>query len=368
MGGTPDEAFAQPELLELILPILKADLTVCETYTCDTESPLDCPITALGGTEDPQVSATDLVAWQEQTSGEFSSHLIEGDHFFVRSRHEEVTQIVSAELAELVSDSDCCWQTADRVPALGDTRIHLWAATLHATQAHLEMAEAVLSADERDRASRFVYDVHRYRFILRRAWLRRVLAAYTGQSADTIKLSPGPHGKPELADSPEAPDLRFNLSHSDGMALLAVTRGGELGVDIERVRPLDDLSSMVRNCLSADEQRDLARLDDDQRTSEFFRYWTCKEAIVKAHGEGLGIPLESVPVAFRPGADPEIVAAKLSAPGDRVFKSDGVFKTEQWSLKSFVPFAGFSAAVAAPRPAVQVELLRAPCGISGWAS
>lgn len=367
MGGTPDEAFAQPELLELILPILKADLTVCETYICETEPPLDCPVTALGGTEDPQVSSTDLIAWQDQTSREFSSHLIEGDHFFVRSRYEDVTRIVSANLAPLVSNPDCSWKTAAFVPTLSDTEIHLWATTLHATPAEIQIAESLLSTEERERANRFVYDVHRYRFILRRAWLRRVLSEYAGQNAGTIKLSAGPHGKPELTDSPMAPDLRFNMSHSDGIALLAVTRSGEVGVDIERVRPLDDLSSMLRTCLSANEQRDLARLDDGQRTSEFFRYWTCKEAIVKAHGEGLGIPLESVPIVFRAGADPEFIGPKVSGP-----KISGpgeeVFRTEQWSLKSFVPFAGFSAAVAAPQPNIHVELLRPPCGVNGWAS
>lgn len=94
LNGTPQEVFESPELLELILPVLRADFTAAETYAYRSDAPLSCPITALGGTRDAMISRDELQAWQEHTSIDFELYLLEGDHFFIHQRHDDVMRIL----------------------------------------------------------------------------------------------------------------------------------------------------------------------------------------------------------------------------------------------------------------------------------
>lgn len=102
LNGTPREVLEHPELLELLLPILRADFSVCQTYSYVPGEPLDIPITVLGGSEDSDVSRTGLEAWREQTSGAFKLHMLPGDHFFINSARARVCQLVGAELNDLL--------------------------------------------------------------------------------------------------------------------------------------------------------------------------------------------------------------------------------------------------------------------------
>jgi len=101
LNGTPQEVFESPELLELILPVLRADFTAAETYAYRSDAPLTCPITALGGTNDDMIPGEALHAWQEHTSRDFEAHLLEGDHFFIHQRHEDVIRIVRGRLTDV---------------------------------------------------------------------------------------------------------------------------------------------------------------------------------------------------------------------------------------------------------------------------
>lgn len=100
LNGTPQEVFESPELLELILPVLRADFTAAETYVYRSEVPLPCPITALGGTNDVMIPRESLQAWQEHTTGNFEAHFLEGDHFFIHQRHKDVIRIVRDRLTD----------------------------------------------------------------------------------------------------------------------------------------------------------------------------------------------------------------------------------------------------------------------------
>lgn len=95
LNGTPVEVLEHEELMELMLPILRADFTVCETYLYEPESPLNCPITAFGGLEDESVGADRLNAWREQTTSTFSAHTFPGDHFFLHTAQQLLLQTLS---------------------------------------------------------------------------------------------------------------------------------------------------------------------------------------------------------------------------------------------------------------------------------
>lgn len=99
LKGTPEEVLQRPELMSFMMPMLRADFELIETYRYLAGPPLDCPITALGGTQDEEVSREDLQAWREQTtSAYFSLHMLPGDHFFLHSASSLLLKILSQEL------------------------------------------------------------------------------------------------------------------------------------------------------------------------------------------------------------------------------------------------------------------------------
>jgi len=176
--------------------------------------------------------------------------------------------------------------TSGDMPPLLDDDIHLWKLSLNESPAPLTH---LLSGDERQRAESFKLAIHRTRFINRRALMRQSLGRYTGQSPEKLHFLTNPHGKPFLCDGPS-----FNLSHSDDIALLAVRAAGALGVDVERIRPMDNdnLSDVARMHFNEAELRDWSSADDSLLA--FFDIWTGKEAILKAMGTGLSVPAQSV--------------------------------------------------------------------------
>ena len=155
----------------------------------------------------------------------------------------------------------------------------------------------LLSADERSRAERFVFDRDRDRFIVSRATLRRLLARSLGVVPHSITFRQGLHGKPALATDAK---LRFNVSHSGDHGLVALAVGREVGVDIENVRTsLNPLELAIR-FFSPVERAALQALSPAKRHDAFFVCWTRKEAYLKALGLGLSLRLDSFDVEVRP--------------------------------------------------------------------
>ncbi|MDD4888079.1 MAG: 4'-phosphopantetheinyl transferase superfamily protein [Thiomonas sp.] len=150
-----------------------------------------------------------------------------------------------------------------------------------------------LDMAERTRAQRFVHALHRNRYIAAHAWLRRILGDCLERAPQDLQFVLGPYGKPELAASEQtcagAAALRFNLSHSNNIALLAVSTGMDIGVDIEAIRPGLPDATLAAGVLTAAELAELERLPAGQRTPVFFACWTRKEACMKALGLGLAL-------------------------------------------------------------------------------
>ena len=181
--------------------------------------------------------------------------------------------------------------------ALAHDEVHVWSAPRDdATDERVETWRALLTPDERKRADRFVAVRDQRQFAVGRGRLRVILGRYLGQDPASLRFTPNPHGKPGLADTP----LRFNLSHSGGWMLLAITRDREIGVDIERIRPDFGGEAIARRFFAPAEVQTLMCLPPDDRTLAFFQGWTRKEAYIKAQGQGLALPLDEFAVEIHP--------------------------------------------------------------------
>lgn len=207
----------------------------------------------------------------------------------------------------------------DSVPILTGNCVHVW--SVSTSKAHkLETFAAVLSHEEKARADRFHFERDRCAFIVCRGMLRRLISAYTGLDASRIEFRLGPQGKPSLKEEHES-GLRFNVSHSGDIALLAFSLHQEIGVDVELKRADVDFLSLAELSFSRDERAAIHSCSPADRADLFYEFWTCKEACIKADGRGLSVPLDQFSVATR-GVDPrwrEIISVGSGplAPGMR---------------------------------------------------
>ncbi len=195
------------------------------------------------------------------------------------------------------------------LPPLGGSEVHIW---------HLDMDDpgiapaslySLLDVDECARCARLRMDTLQYRFAARHGVLRLLLGSYMGVAPEAVCFAYGERGKPALAAQDAAPRIFFNMSDADHHALFALTRMGEIGVDLELAAPFDDMPSVASAHFSPNEQAQLAALPDDVRTAGFYTCWTRKEAIIKCAGGGLAIPLDSFSVTLTPGQPAVILEA-----------------------------------------------------------
>jgi 4'-phosphopantetheinyl transferase len=175
--------------------------------------------------------------------------------------------------------------------------VHVWLAPLPAAAADIPLLSILLSSDEKERAERFRLKKHRDTFIFTRGTLRTLLANYLGVPPAGLHFAYAAHGKPFLAFSQTAPTLAFNLSHTEGMAAFAFTRDRKLGIDVEKVRSDFEVEPIAERFFSLAELLALRNVPAEHRHEAFFRSWTCKEAYIKALGEGFSHPLHQFDVS-----------------------------------------------------------------------
>jgi 4'-phosphopantetheinyl transferase len=222
--------------------------------------------------------------------------------------------------------------------------VHVWFVELAPDAVSIETCLDSLSADERERVSRFRFEHLKTSFTLSRGILRALLGRYLSIAPDRVGFAYGARGKPRLA-FPEAP-LEFNLAHSGRFAMYAFVSGCELGVDIEEVRPIPDQENIVRRFFSPEECEEWLHLEPSERDEAFFCCWTRKEAYIKALGNGLSMPLDSFRVSLRQGEP----AALLRADRDPA-------APKKWSLCSLVAVDGYAASLAVPERTRDVRVL-----------
>lgn len=208
--------------------------------------------------------------------------------------------------------------------------VMLWFVTLAASDDEFARVSGWLAPAEHARAARFGRDYLRRRYIIGRASLRWALGRTLGMPPASVPIVRGERGRPKL-DGIDGVD--FNISHTDDAALIGIARGRvRIGVDIERVDREVNADGLARKFLTAAEQATLVRLPSDERRVRFLRYWTCKEAMSKATGDGLVAPFREMEVNL----DAPMSLAKGPAP----------YAPSRWALHAANVADGFVATAA----------------------
>ncbi len=213
--------------------------------------------------------------------------------------------------------------------------VHVWRIEIDVPASSETFLYTLLGPDERARADRFLHAEDRRRYTVARGVLRTLLSRYLKVQPGSLDFLYGVHGKPSLLETGDGCDLRFNLSHSHGLALYAFAISREVGVDVERVRPNTDIAGVSRRSFSTAEAQALLTIPPDKRREAFFACWTRKEAFIKAHGEGIALGLNRFDVEFRPGEP----AALLRFEGDPA-------EVSRWSMRALEAGEGYMAALA----------------------
>src|SRR5690348_3860554 len=231
------------------------------------------------------------------------------------------------------------WCEPPEALSLATGEIHVWRLELDQPERVLTRFRRTLDADELARAGRFHFEKHRRHVVAGRGWLRYVLARYLEARPEKLRFKYGPFGKPALVHD----ELRFNMSHSNGVALLAVAEDRELGVDVEHVRADFASEEIARRFFSPVEVAAFNALQQEEQVTAFFRCWTRKEAYIKAIGRGLSEPLDAFDVTLAPGE----AATLLRASGQDV---------SRWLMFDLDAGEGYAGALLVEAPVSQIRL------------
>lgn len=201
------------------------------------------------------------------------------------------------------------WARAPASVSLRAGEIHVWRVDLEQPEDVVQQFCSTLERDEINRADRFHFEKDRRAFTVSRGFLRHVLGVYSATRPEALRFTYGPYGKPALNGEHKNSSLRFNMSHSRGVGLVAVTEAKELGVDVEYIRADFASEEIARRFFSPHEVAAFNALSNELRVAAFFRCWTRKEAYIKAIGRGLSQPLEGFDVTLAPEAPPALLRA-----------------------------------------------------------
>jgi 4'-phosphopantetheinyl transferase len=178
--------------------------------------------------------------------------------------------------------------------------VHVWAFSLDASVECRKQCYESLCGTEQNRAHRFVHERSRNDFVVAHGVLRQLLGRYSGLPPRIIALSSAPNGKPRLdSRSPNGAAISFNLTHSHGRALVAVSDGREVGIDLEKIEPEVRALAIARRYFCRAELAAIESAAVPLQPQTFYRYWVAKEAVLKAQGIGLAFPIDRFEVQFR---------------------------------------------------------------------
>lgn len=231
------------------------------------------------------------------------------------------------------------------LPARGRVQLHVLPEPAALAAAVAQRFSEWLSPDEYERWGRFHLEADRQRFLLARALVRSLLGAYVQQAPASLQFTRSRHGKPELVQPAATPEqtLKFNLSHTRGLLVLAVTAADEIGVDVESITREAEMLALAERYFAASEVAMLRAADPLQLHELFFRLWTLKEAYVKARGLGLQLGLDSFAIGLGRNSTP----ALLHAADDDIAR---------WSCFSIAHADVFRIAVAVSAPTASLQL------------
>lgn len=184
---------------------------------------------------------------------------------------------------------------------LTSNQIHIWKIDINNPQIDLDkLPREILSQDERKRAARLRSAKDKRRFTVSRVFLRKSLSHYLDTAPSEIKFTYNKYGKPNIDPEHHPQNIRFNLSHSENLALYAITQNREIGIDVEYIRNVDKADKIMRRFFSKDECEFYYSQPKNKRNWAFFTLWTRKEAYSKARGMGIGLPTKEFDLQLVP--------------------------------------------------------------------
>jgi len=221
------------------------------------------------------------------------------------------------------------FQPQVKIPNLAANEVHVWLVRVS------EEGEDHLSDSEISRALRYRKKIDRLRYRIGRSAVRKIISGYLSLEPSKIHIMLDQHGKPMLSKIFHSPVIDFNLSHSNELILIAFARARRVGIDIEHIRSFPDLARLVSRYFTEKESLTIRSIPGPEQTSAFFSGWTRKEALLKAIGRGLQIPLNTFEVTL----DPDEEKPHLSLP-------PALNRGAHWELISFSPAEEYIAALA----------------------
>jgi 4'-phosphopantetheinyl transferase len=214
--------------------------------------------------------------------------------------------------------------------------VHVWRASLDLSELRLQALGQTLAREERARAERFRFAIHRARFIASRGILRDILGRYLRREPRALRFAYNGYEKPSLAEEGVDGPIFFNVTHAEAMALYAFTRLDDVGIDVEQMTSeAKDYEDIAAAFFSLAEVEQLRAVPEEQRQEAFLNGWTRKEAYIKARGLGLSLGLDQFDVALTPGAPAALLATREAGQ-----------EPSWWSLHALAPGPGFIAALA----------------------
>ena len=247
-------------------------------------------------------------------------------------------------MTDLEPPSEPQWHLPPPELVLSSADVHVWRVPLEQPRARVRQLVQTLSDDERARAGRFHLERARRRFTVGRGVLRGIVGRYLGLKPGQVQFRYDPRGKPYLSEGSGDGALRFNLAHAHELALYAFTWGREVGVDLEYVHPMPEVTQIGTRFFSPRENAVLSTVPEGQRLEAFFHCWTRKEAYLKAIGEGLSRRLDQFDVSLFPGEP----ARLLHVEGDPQ-------EAARWSIQALTPGVGYVAAIVVERQGWQMR-------------
>jgi len=232
-----------------------------------------------------------------------------------------------------------------KAPTLSPTAIHVWELPVLVPESSFLEFASLLSQDERERAARFHFERDASKFTVARGSTRSILSAYVKQTPRDLQFAYSQYGKPSITGS--SSEIRFSVSHSGDFALVAVARGREVGVDIEKIREDVETDRLAERFFSEAERLAIRHLAAEQRVPAFFRCWTCKEAFLKAQGVGLSRSLGSFDVEVNADRPARLLATRPIAD-----------EAHEWFLFDIEAPSGYAAAVAGEGAVTDITILR----------
>jgi len=224
------------------------------------------------------------------------------------------------------------WESPHSVPALVPHEPHIWCVPLLAKEQQLQAWWTLLSSDEQKKAERYRFEKNTRQYIQARGILRELLGEYLNCSPRRIEFDYNTYDKPTLKPQSK---LKFNVSHSGQMALLAFNWGDEIGVDIEDSTREIEIDVVAKHFFSPNEVTTLTALPLSEQQTTFFNCWTRKEAIIKALGTGLAFPLNQFEVSMKIGSPARLLATHWDPE-----------EAANWYMASFSPAENYIGAFA----------------------